>query len=45
MCQHKSISILNGDFSGKQTNKTNNNNKKKKTTELPGCQKHPDLMT
>lgn len=29
MCQHKSISILNGDFSGKQTNKTNNNNKKK----------------
>lgn len=28
MCQHKSISILNGDFSGKQTNKTNNNNKK-----------------
>lgn len=30
MCQHKSISILNGDFSGKQTNKTNNNNKKKK---------------
>lgn len=44
MCQHKSISILNGDFSGKQTNKTNNN-KKKKTTELPGCQKHPDLMT
>lgn len=30
MCQHKSISILNGDFSGKQTNKTNNNNNKKK---------------
>lgn len=29
MCQHKTISILNGDFSGKQTNKTNNNNKKK----------------
>lgn len=34
MCQHKSISILNGDFSGKQTNKTNNNKKKKQNCQV-----------
>lgn len=34
MCQHKSISILNGDFSGKQTNKTNNNNKNQQNCQV-----------